>query len=193
MNANVFGSGLSALCSKLFNRILKAEVLLMYRKVLLITGAALILSWLAPQESRACSCIPPRPPAEAAAAADAVFLAKVIAFEEMPAQYERLARLEVGKIWKGRLDEADSVFTGLNSAACGYDFQVGGTYLIYAYRTEPGRLWTGLCTRNNPIANAGEDLKYLESFSLFPLAVGNAWEFAQNKNESIVDTLRLED
>ncbi|MGH7490769.1 MAG: FlgD immunoglobulin-like domain containing protein [bacterium] len=164
----------------------------MLRKILVIGSAFLILSWHTPQESQACSCLPPPPPAEAVAAADAVFLAKVIAFEEMPAQYERLARLQMERIWKGRPEEADSVYTALNSAACGYDFQLGGTYLIYANRREPGRLWTHLCSRTAHVADAADDLKFLASFSQFPLAVDNSWKFMGDKTESIVDTLRLD-
>jgi hypothetical protein len=178
---------------KLYDRISKNEVLLMYCKILAIGSAFLILSWYTPQQSRACTCLPPPPPAVAVAEADVVVLAKVISFEEIPEKYERLARLQLSKIWKGRPEEADSVFTALFDASCGYDFEVGETYLIYAYREKSGRLWTHLCTRNALLANAQEDLKYLDSFSLFPLTVGNSWQFTGDRSESILDTLRLDD
>ncbi len=164
----------------------------MKHKSLTAAVGFLIFIQIFPFESRACSCDQPQLPAQAVAVADAVFLAKVISFEEIPAQYERLARLEVIEIWKGRLHEADSVYTALNSAACGYDFQVGETYLIYADKEDGGRWRTHLCTRTARQANAQKDLAYLKSFSLFPLAVGNYWQFAQNKTEKILDTLRLD-
>jgi 5-hydroxyisourate hydrolase-like protein (transthyretin family) len=45
---------------------------------------------------------------------------------------------------------------------CGYAFDVGGEYLIYAYRhPQNGRLSTGICSRTRPLSTAGEDLKYL--------------------------------
>lgn len=161
----------------------------------IIIAATVLILACEVSSSRACTCLPPSPPAQAVAEADAVFLAKVISFEEMPARSERRARLAVIKIWKGRPAEADSVFTALNSAACGYDFQVGETYLIYADKRETGQLWTHLCTRTAHISEAGEDLDYLASFSLFPLAVGNYWQFAEfgeSKTEKILDTLRLD-
>ena len=163
----------------------------MNARIIFIIVICFMINWIWPTPSRACSCVPPPAPERAVAEADAVFLARVIAFEEMPAQQWRLARLEPIEIWKGRLAEADSVYTSWSSASCGCYFEAGETYLIYAYQQEHGRLWTHLCTRNAPIAEAGEDLEYLKSFSLFPLAVGNYWQYPYDNVEQIVDTLRI--
>jgi hypothetical protein len=45
---------------------------------------------------------------------------------------------------------------------CGYDFQVGETYLVYANNDEGSGSWsTGSCTRTRRMSEAGEDLAYL--------------------------------
>ena len=45
---------------------------------------------------------------------------------------------------------------------CGYDFQIGETYLVYASDDEFGDyFFTGSCTRTRRLSDAGEDLAYL--------------------------------
>ena len=45
---------------------------------------------------------------------------------------------------------------------CGYDFQIGETYLVYASNDEFGDyFFTGGCTRTRRLSDAGEDLAYL--------------------------------
>lgn len=45
---------------------------------------------------------------------------------------------------------------------CGYDFQPGETYLVYADEDEETSvLSTGVCTRTRRVSDAGEDLAYL--------------------------------
>lgn len=45
---------------------------------------------------------------------------------------------------------------------CGFDFQIGETYLVYANNDEFGTYYfTGTCTRTRRVSDAGEDLAYL--------------------------------
>ena len=45
---------------------------------------------------------------------------------------------------------------------CGYDFQIGETYLVYADDDEETSvLTTGVCTRTKRLSDAGDDLAYL--------------------------------
>jgi hypothetical protein len=45
---------------------------------------------------------------------------------------------------------------------CGYDFQVGETYLVYTFNDEfSNYLFTSSCTRTRRLSDAGEDLAYL--------------------------------
>ncbi len=48
---------------------------------------------------------------------------------------------------------------------CGYHFIVGESYLVYTNRTADGQMWTSMCTRTRPLANAAEDLAYLRSLA----------------------------
>jgi hypothetical protein len=45
--------------------------------------------------------------------------------------------------------------------SCGFDFEIGKSYLVYVYKDENGVLNTGLCNRTAEATNAEEDLKFL--------------------------------
>ncbi|MFQ5639821.1 MAG: hypothetical protein ACE5IR_17720, partial [bacterium] len=106
-------------------------------------------------------CIPPPPPSEAFENADAVLMGRVTSFQR-EGKFSRVAKLTLLKLWKGERAIADEIFTGLNSASCGFDFVVGKTYVIYASKDEEGKLHTNICTRTRHIDQAGEDLNFLD-------------------------------
>lgn len=158
--------------------------------------ALVVLFFINVADLIACTCLPWRPPAQAFAEADAVFLGKILFFEEIPSIYQRRAQIEVLKIWKGNKNEADTLFTAMSEASCGYDFRIGETYLIYAYHFGGEPLSTNLCTRTQPASQAVEDLEFLATVSYLPLALGNSWTFGSNfpgtTTETILDTIRTE-
>lgn len=168
----------------------------MRSKILAFFAAAFIALFLTAQIVHACSCPPPPSLAEAVAGADAVFLGRVLSFELAPAPTERVAQFEIIKVWKGRPIEVSRVFTPENEAACGVDFRVGETYIVYAAKEESGALHTHLCSRTWFAAGAQEDLDYLAGFATFPLAPGNSWHYESNfgtkLTEAIRDTVRVE-
>src|SRR6185503_15210753 len=51
------------------------------------------------------------------------------------------------------------VRTGLGDSDCGYNFRLGGQYLVYAYGDED-KLATGICSRTRPVSEAADDLAY---------------------------------
>lgn len=106
----------------------------------------------------ACSCGPLPPPKESLAASDAVFTATVL--EVTATQMNRQVRLRVESSWKGARCGEMTIVTGLNDADCGYDFQAGTSYLIYADRAK-GSFTTNICSRTAPAAQAAEDLAAL--------------------------------
>jgi hypothetical protein len=56
----------------------------------------------------------------------------------------------------------DSLEVWTTFGDCGYSFQVGETYLVYAYNDEfSDYLFTSSCTRTRRLSDAGEDLAYL--------------------------------
>ncbi len=94
-----------------------------------------------PQPCAACSCTPPPSPAQALVRADAVFRGRVVAVERewsnlLPArgryQYQRVT-FEVDTNWKGPVARRVVVFTGTGQGDCGYGFQQGVEYVVYAY------------------------------------------------------------
>ena len=129
--------------------------------------AILVLAVFAPSAT-ACSCVAPGPPQQEMEAADAVFTARVVSAEaaEQRTGDFRLQRmkvaLELDRVWKG-CAEGDEVvlWTGLGGGDCGYGFEAGKRYLIYAYETDDGALTTSICSRTRPLERAQEDFAAL--------------------------------
>jgi hypothetical protein len=71
------------------------------------------------------------------------------------------ARVKVKTVYRG--DDDDESFTIWTPFGdCGYDFQKGETYLIYADLDEETDIMeTGICSRTRRVSDAGEDLGYL--------------------------------
>ena len=55
------------------------------------------------------------------------------------------------------------VLTPSGGPACGFDFDLGHSYLVYAERTPSGELRTNHCMRTAPMEDASGDLAYLRS------------------------------
>lgn len=113
----------------------------------------------------ACTCVPSKRPAEELELASAVFSGKVVEVRKHGRSEDIFAGVEavlrVGRVWKGVEGATVSVFTASHSAACGYGFKGGRTYLVYAHKDAQGRLSTGICGRTRRLKDAGEDLKEL--------------------------------
>jgi hypothetical protein len=122
--------------------------------VAVIAGAAI---------GQACSCVPPAPPKESLEKSHAVFSGKVTKIEDV-ADFERAVTLEVATSWKGVDQKELVIYTARDGAACGYGFEKGKSYLIYAHSTKVGEkkvLGTNICTRTCLLADAKGDLKEL--------------------------------
>lgn len=135
-----------------------------------MNGRALLLvfsifAFIAPIFSaHACSCAEPPSPAEAFQKTEAVLLGKVIDIQEGPGPRHITAKIRVVKIWKGgRGFTAEVLTTSDRGAMCGFNFQDGKTYLIYAYKNQDERLETNNCTRSAPQEGAREDFAFLMS------------------------------
>lgn len=113
----------------------------------------------------ACTCAPSESPTRELERADAVFSGKVVEIRRHKRAADIFARVEavlrVERAWKGVKTATVSVFTASNSAACGYGFKEGRTYLVYAHEDAEGKLSTGICGRTRRLRDAGEDLKEL--------------------------------
>lgn len=145
------------------------------RKASTGTGLALVAAVVVPllaaaPVAEACSCAPPGAPRAELEHADAVFSGRVVEVEPEEAQrgFRRLAvRFALDAVWKGvPAGDQLTVWTAEQSAACGYSFEPGEEYLVYAYDADAGELTTNelttnLCSRNAPLARADEDLAAL--------------------------------
>lgn len=116
----------------------------------------------------ACTCAPPGPPAQEMERADAVFTGKVVSIgaAHVPGDEPKWpSRLEVTfrllGVWKGLAEgERVTVYTASQSAACGFEFEDGKKYLVYAYDAG-GELTATLCSRTALLKRAEEDLQAL--------------------------------
>jgi hypothetical protein len=105
-------------------------------------------------------------PPDAAQAASSVFEGRVTRVEgdepnaEVNASHHTV-HMQVVRYFKGEGGESITVRTAGNSAACGINFEVGGSYLVYASAGEGGVLSAGLCSGTRPIAGAEADLEHL--------------------------------
>ena len=113
-------------------------------------------------EVRACSCMQ-LSPSEGLSSSHAVFTGEVT--DIAPNQATRFGGLEitlrVKRFWKGDPEREIKVHTAGSSAACGYTFVRGETYLVYAVRDHADPMRVSLCSRTAPVANAKEDLRFL--------------------------------
>jgi hypothetical protein len=119
------------------------------------------LTILKPLTTYACSCIPSPPVAEEFKKVTAVFSGSVTAINEEQSGFKPIkVTFQVDRIWKGISETEVSIYTGRDSAGCGYSFTEGESYLIYASETE-GKLTTGLCSLTKELSSAEGDISIL--------------------------------
>jgi len=116
--------------------------------------------------AQACKCKPPPPPKEALEGSAAVFSGKVLKIEKGTEEYELAVTLSVDRQWKGIEGKEVVIYTAKDGATCGYGFEKGKAYLVYANKAMRDKdkatyLSTGLCTRTRSLDLAAEDLKDL--------------------------------
>jgi len=98
-------------------------------------------------------------------------------------------RLRVQEVYKGPKQDVLDVWTDFSD--CAAYLLKGETYLIYAKRDERGRLEAGgVCSRNQRLTDAGEDLAYLHFISHGGAAAGRIYGFVTS-NEADLKIPRL--
>lgn len=107
------------------------------------------------REAFGCSCVEPKPPAEAFQESKTVFSGKVVSINSD--EFTKLVTFDVDRAWKGVSEDRVTAVTPANSAACGYDFEEGGEYLIYSHDAEES-LNVIICSRTQPLDGANADL-----------------------------------
>jgi hypothetical protein len=119
-------------------------------RLLTAVSAALLATIGIVSEAHACSCSG-GPPESWAGRADAVFLGRRVGMG--PSVFSEFGGIvttfAVDSVWKGDVRRRVVVMTDRSS--CGFYFQPGETYLVFAYRSHSGRLTTGECTGTGPV------------------------------------------
>ena len=129
--------------------------------LLLLLGVLLAHS----ETAQACSCVQATP-AESADRAELIFLGTVgetaLTNRGRTVSSADPVRVtfDVQTVYKGEADATLTLETARDSASCGYAFQVGGSYLVYA-RAVDGKLTTDLCSGTKPEFEATADLTFL--------------------------------
>jgi hypothetical protein len=109
------------------------------------------------------------PPCQSYWNTPAVFSGRVLDIQSKQAQsdigqftYERkLVKFAVEDAFRGVQASTVEVLTGQGGGDCGYNFEQGRSYLVYAHKNETGEMSTGICTRTRPIEKAAEDLEFI--------------------------------
>lgn len=121
-------------------------------------------AWFAtPDRAAACDFEEPPPPQEALEDATAVFTGEVQSIEEVgddPDDQYIEATIEVDRAWKGIDTSPVIVETHQHEATCGFPFEEGESYLVYAY-DEGTPFTTALYHRTRHLERADEDLEAL--------------------------------
>jgi hypothetical protein len=141
------------------------------RSLLLLIAVLLAALIGHPATAHACSCAMPNSPRESMERAAAVFAGRASAVSTTRRPFltadfpfigwlsagERLVSFEVASVWKGNVTERQVVRTAGDEAMCGYSFERGRDYIVYAY-TAPEGLATAICDRTRLVTEAGDDL-----------------------------------
>ena len=139
----------------------------------LIAASVLLILTVNADPASACSCGSSGPPCQSFFQVDAVFAGTVTSISQVDGPPDlpyprRLVRVSVERGFRGIEGATAEVLTGMGGGDCGYAFKAGERYLVYAYRNQEGRLATGICSRTRPIAEAAEDLTFIDRLRTAP-------------------------
>lgn len=117
-----------------------------------------------PERAAACTCGAPPPLAEAFEDSVAIFSGDLVAIRGYSENsFAAVLTFRVSRVWKGSVTETFVMMTSsLGAGDCGFPFESGRAYLVYAYDWGDYELLTAwLCTRTQPLEYAEEDLQFL--------------------------------
>jgi protocatechuate 3,4-dioxygenase beta subunit len=143
------------------------------KKYFLCLVTTLVLLQFLNDNVYACSCAREQLPCQAYWTTPAVFVGRVINLsptydeeENDLKQYERVFRFAVDRAFRGVTEDQVEVVTSIGGGSCGYYFDPGKPYLVYAgFDPKTRQYYTSICTRTRPIEDATADLTYIEGLS----------------------------
>lgn len=98
----------------------------------------------------------------------------------------RVVEFAAARVFRGDKADRVSVVTGLGLGDCGYDFQTGRTYLVYASRTADGGWFTSICSGTSSIEDAGTALRFLSGEGPAAEDLLSPMEYAKQYSETIL-------
>ncbi|WP_407271124.1 hypothetical protein [Radiobacillus sp. PE A8.2] len=131
--------------------------------ILLSVALSFMGMTIIPSTSYACSCADPNPVEAEFKRATAVFSGEVVKITENPSSKQVL--FKVTETWKGVSRSQVYITTGIGGGDCGYRFQQGNNYLVYAHPSSMYGGNNGLvtihCDGTKQLSEAEEDLVIL--------------------------------
>lgn len=116
----------------------------------------------------ACSCAQPQTVKDQFSRSEAVFSGKVLEVKEqknLNGSMTKAALFDVSRIWKGGTESQIIIHTGSGGGDCGFKFENGKEYLVYAQPStmygDKELLVTIICDRTVALDQAQEDLAVL--------------------------------
>ena len=94
-------------------------------------------------------------------ALQAVFSGEVLEINKVPQSRDVSVKIKVETVWKGSLFKEVTISTPDHPGSCGYPFQIGESYVVFASLSDTKTLTTGLCLKNIEVKKAIEELKIL--------------------------------
>ena len=155
---------------------------------------SLVLLYSSQRIGVACICGGGTPPCEEYWNAAVVFFGTVARLSPMPVEeklgerivsYSKLlAIFNVEAAYRGEVEKEVGVITGMGDGDCGYRFQIGERYLVYAFVNEQTkRLETSSCARTRLLSEASADLEFfrgIEQSSAGGRIYGEIADFTRN-------------
>lgn len=147
---------------------------------ILMLATATAFFMFTPERASACSCVANPDVAEALHNSDAVFEGTITAKQGSTKLFSTSSAdpvtwtFQVNEVWKGKVAPAISVKSAFSSSSCGYEFEEGRRYLVYASDNGKSSLEVSLCSRTTDYGSAGADLAALGSGSTPPPALPEA-------------------
>jgi hypothetical protein len=140
--------------------------------IVLLTGLMIL-----PSRSDACSCVGGIPLCQSLWTTDAVFSGQVLGIAEVAEEpgsvfMRRRVTMRVSEVFRGTVGSTVEVITGVGGGDCGYAFQKGEPYLVYASTDAAGTLSTGICSPTKTLASASQEIAYLNQVRSRPSAAG---------------------
>lgn len=135
--------------------------------VMLLLGSSFLTIFL-PSTAYACSCARPQSVEAQLSQSEAAFAGRVLEVKEQRSLNGRLTKaalFEVSRIWKGGSESQIIIHTGSGGGDCGFNFEEGKEYLVYAHPStmygDKELLVTIICDRTVGLDRAKEDLAVL--------------------------------